>query len=254
MFSYIKKWQRKRILRQSRITSAQWRAAFARLPLLDRLSARERGDLRDLAILFLHEKSFSSARGLALTQHMVAVIALQACLPVLYLGLDWYAGWSSIVVYPADFAPERAVMDEFGVVHNTQQALSGEAWQQGPIILSWRDVEYAGEVDGSNVVIHEFVHKLDMLNGAPNGFPPLHPEMDAAKWARDFSSAFSDFQGKVHAGLPTGLNAYGATAPAEFFAVVSEAFFEVPEFVMSGYPAVYENLKQFYRQDPLVRG
>ncbi len=252
MFSYIKNWRRQRIIKKSRITPAQWQAAFARLPLLDRLSTQERHDLRDLAILFLHEKSFTAAHGLVLTQHMLVMIALQACLPILHLGLDWYEGWSAIIVYPEGFAPERTVMDEYGVMHRTQHTLSGEAWQQGPIVLSWHDAQQAGEMDGDNVVIHEFAHKLDMLNGAANGFPPLHAEMDAAKWARDFGAAFSDFQGQVHAGIPTRINPYAATAPAEFFAVVSEAFFESPAVVKATYPDVYENLKQFYRQDLLA--
>ncbi len=252
MFSYIKNWRRQRILKQSKITPAQWQAAFARLPLLARLSTQERHDLCDLAILFLHEKSFSAAHGLVLTQHMLVMIALQACLPILHLGLDWYEGWSAIIIYPEGFAPERTVMDEYGVMHSTRHALSGEAWQQGPIVLSWRDAEHAGEMDGDNVVIHEFAHKLDMLNGAANGFPPLHAEMDAVKWVSAFSAAYSDFQGQVHAGIPTRINPYAATAPAEFFAVVSEAFFESPAVVKATYPDVYENLKQFYRQDLLA--
>ena len=252
MFSYIKEWRRKRIIKQSSITSAQWEAVYARLPLLDRLSTQERRDLQDLAILLLHEKSFSAAHGLILTQPMVLMIALQACLPILHLGLDWYAGWSEIIVYPAGFAPERTLMDEYGVAHRSQHALSGEAWHRGPIVLSWRDAEHAGVVDGDNVVIHEFAHKLDMQNGTANGFPPLHRSMDAAKWASAFSAAFSDFQGRVNAGMPTSINAYAATAPAEFFAVVSEAFFEIPGVVMATYPDVYENLRQFYRQDLLA--
>jgi hypothetical protein len=252
MFSYIKDWRRRRIIKRSHITPAQWEAAYARLPLLQRLSQQERHDLRDLAILFLHEKSFSAAHGLVLTQHMLLIIALQACLPILHLGLDWYEGWSAIIVYPEGFVPRHTVMDEYGVVHQTQDALSGEAWQQGPIVLSWHDTEHAGELDGGNVVIHEFAHKLDMLNGAANGFPPLHPEMDAAKWASAFSAAYNHFQGQVHAGIPTGIDAYASAAPAEFFAVMSEAFFERPEVVQATYPDVYENLRQFYRQDFLA--
>lgn len=229
MFSYIKNWRRKRIIRQSNITPAQWEAAYARLPLLNNLTAQERRDLRDLAILFLYEKSFSAAHGLVLTQHMVLIITLQACLPILHLGLDWYEGWSAIIVYPEGFVPQHTVMDEYGVVHQTQDVLSGEAWQQGPIVLSWHDAEHAGKLDGDNVVIHEFAHKLDMLNGVANGFPPLHPEMDAAKWASTFSAAYKHFQEQVHSGIPTGINAYAAAAPAEFFAVVSETFLRAPK-------------------------
>ncbi len=252
MFSFIKDWRRRRIIKQSSVTPAQWEAAYALLPLLARLSAQERRDLQDLTILFLHEKSFSTTHGLNLTQAMVLIIALQACLPILRLGLDWYEGWSEIIVYPAGFAPQRTVVDEYGVAHRSQHALSGEAWHRGPIVLSWHDAQHAGAVDGDNVVIHEFAHKLDMQNGVANGFPPLHRSMDAAKWVNAFSTAFADFQGLVNAGAPTRINAYAATAPAEFFAVVSETFFETPEVVKTTYPAVYENLTQFYRQDPLT--
>lgn len=249
MFGYIKNWRRQRLIRQSRITQAQWQAAYDRLPLLRHLSNKEKQALRDLVVLFLHEKSFSATHGLVLSRHMVLIIALQACLPILHLGLDWYEGWSEIIVYPEGFAPERTVMDEYGVMHHTRDALSGEAWQQGPVVLSWSDAQHAAELDGYNVVIHEFAHKLDMLNGAANGFPPLHAEMDAAAWAKDFSAAFSDFQARIETGVSTDIDAYAATSPAEFFAVISEVFFERPEVVAHAYPAVYKNLTQFYRQD-----
>jgi Mlc titration factor MtfA (ptsG expression regulator) len=121
------------------------------------------------------------------------------------------------------------------------------------VILSWADVENAGDADGVNVVIHEFAHKLDMLNGDANGFPPLHSGMSREAWGRAFTEAFKDLCRRVEAGEDTDIDPYAAEAPGEFFAVVSEAFFEMPDIVRETYPAVYAQLAEFYRQDPASR-
>ncbi len=251
MFSRIKSWWQKRIIERSDISEAQWQQAFSALPLLDTLADDDKRRLRELATLFLHQKSFSSAHGLTVNRHMTLLIALQACLPILNLGIDWYRNWVSIIVYPAGFAPERTEIDEYGLAHRVKRPLSGEAWQRGPVVLSWEATETAGELDGSNVVIHEFVHKLDMLNGAANGFPPLHGDMDIASWVPAFTEAFEDFRYKVQHGNATGISNYAATSPAEFIAVLSEVFFEKPATLRQHYPDVYINLKSFFRQDPL---
>lgn len=247
MFHFLKRWRHARIIRRSRISVSAWESAFARLPLLAHLSGAERNRLRDLAILFLHEKSFFGAHDLEVTQDMRLLIALQACLPILHLGIDWYSGWMTIIVYPAGFAPTREVVDEFGLVHTVRDELIGEAWHNGPVILSWEDAEDAGILDGHNVVIHEFVHKLDMLNGAADGFPPQHERAHARAWPEIFTAAYTDFQ----AHPKPGLSRYGATAPAEFFAVLSEVFFEKPGLLNDTYPEVYEALSLFFRQDPV---
>jgi len=250
LFNPLKRWWHQRIIRRSVVTGAQWNKAFSALPLLDRLSADDRQRLRELAILFMHGKSFSGASGLVVTDAMRRLIALQACLPILNLGIEWYRNWVSIIIYPAGFVPERIFTDEYGLEHRVKQALSGEAWQQGPVILSWEAATDAGERDGSNVVIHEFVHKLDMLNGSANGFPPLHNSMDPVAWTQAFHTAFEDFRARTVRGEATGISAYAATSPAEFIAVLSEVFFETPEAVERLYPAVYDCLKAFFRQDP----
>lgn len=253
MLALIRDWLDRRVIRRSRTTPAAWDTAFAALPVLAHLDAAQRHRLRELATLFLHRKSIEGAQGLAVTEHMALTIALQACLPVLALGLEWYEGWTSVIVYPAGFAPEREVMDEYGVVHRIREDLSGEAWEQGPVILAWDAVRDAGIIDGHNLVIHELAHKLDMRNGAANGYPPLHPDMDSAQWTAAFSSGFADFRRRCAQGGDTDIDPYAASSPAEFFAVLSEVFFERPDIVMHRYPAIYGELRLFYRQDPLAR-
>ncbi len=253
MFNFFRQWRERRIIARSRITEAQWQTAFARLPLLHGLDDDERRRLRELVILFLHRKVFEGAKGLEVDLPMALTIALQACLPILRLGLDWYDGFTAIIVYPAGFAPERVVRDEAGVEHRVQTGLAGEAWQRGPVILAWDDTAHAGVVDGYNLVIHEFAHKLDMRNGEANGFPPLHVDMDARRWTRSFSEAYEDLKTHCAQGGHPEIDCYAATSPAEFFAVLSEIFFEKPQVIRRHYPAVLEQLSQFYRQDPQAR-
>lgn len=251
MFQIIRNWLDRRIIRRSTITAVQWTQAFALLPVLERLTEDEKLALRKLAILFLHKKVIDGAHGLSITQSMTLIIALQACLPILKLGLEAYDHLVSVIVYPAGFAPKRVFTDEYGVEHHVQSNLSGEAWQRGPVVLSWDDTEHAGIIDGDNLVIHEFAHKLDMQNGIANGYPPLHDGMSHKQWVAIFTAGFEDFQGKCNQGVSIGINAYGASSPAEFFAVFSEVFFERPDIVNQNYPQVYDQLRQFYRQDPL---
>jgi Mlc titration factor MtfA (ptsG expression regulator) len=248
---FIKNWWEERIVRASPVSEAQWQAAFDRLPVLARLSAPEQQCLRRLAILFLHKKSLEGAGDLVLDTHMGLIIALQACLPILNLGLQWYQGWVSVIVYPQQFAPLHTEIDATGVVHQVRRPLQGESWLSGPVVLSWENTEDAGIIDGHNLVIHEFAHKLDMLNGAANGFPPLHREMSRQQWQRVFSAAFEDFQRRVESGHKVHIDRYGAESPAEFFAVLSELFFEQPHIIHQHYPQVYELLSQFYKQHPL---
>lgn len=249
----IKHWRRQRVLRRSSLPEEAWRATVSGLPLLHGLSEEDLARLRELAILFLHEKEIASANGYSLSDDLRLKIATQACLPILNLGLDYYAGWVSVIVYPDEFVPEHESIDEAGVVHVTRDPMIGESWERGPVILSGSDVAHCGACDGVNVVIHEFAHKLDMLNGAPDGFPPLHAGMDRASWTRDFAAAYDDFHSKTGAGVETVIDPYAAESPGEFFAVMSEAFFEIPHTLLREYPRIYSQLAAFYRQDPAAR-
>lgn len=230
------------------IDDAQWQAAEYPYPFLDRLSADERRRLRELAARFIAAKEWSGAQGLTLTADIQLAIALQACLPILNLGLDWYRDWVGIIVYPGDFVIPRRVVDAFGVEHEYDDAVLGEAWEGGPVLLSWfDDPTEPGDV---NVVIHEFAHKLDMTSGDANGMPRLHPDMSAAAWRAAFAPAYEDFCRRVDAGEETDIDPYAAEHPGEFFAVASEVFFEAPDLLKTAYPAVFEQLCLFYRQRP----
>lgn len=253
MFAFINNWLNHRIIKRSTISNGQWENAFNALPLLKGLNADEKRRLQKLAILFLHYKVFEGAHGLVITQPMALGIALQACLPILNLGLERYNGWVSVIVYPAGFAPKREVIDEAGVVHQGQDSLTGEAWQRGPVILAWTDVETAGVIDGENLVIHEFAHKLDMENGVANGFPPLPAGMSIDDWVKAFTDGYEQFQDDCNRGTVSGFDCYAATSPAEFFAVLSEVFFERPGLLKQHYSAIYQQLCLYYQQDPSVR-
>lgn len=253
MYLFIRNWLDRRVIKRSTITSGQWETAIESLPLLNGLTTGELCKLRELVILFLHRKVIEGASGVVVTQAMALTIALQACLPILKLGLEAYDGWISIIVYPAGFAPKRVVTDEYGVEHHMQSNLSGESWQRGPVILAWDETERAGRVDGYNLVIHEFAHKLDMQNGSANGFPPLHADMDASAWVDVFSTGFEDFQHKCSTAQVPEIDCYAASSPAEFFAVLSELFFERPGVLLKHYANIYSQMRQYYRQDPIVR-
>ncbi|OJY55724.1 zinc-dependent peptidase [Thiobacillus sp. 0-1251] len=249
--SWFGRWRRARILERHAIPPGDFDAALARLPILHRLDASERARLHEAVSLFIHDKTFSAAGGAEVDSAIRLAIALQACLLTLNLGEDSYRGWSEIILYPDEFLRAREEVDEAGVVHHTRDILAGESWHGGPLVLSLADVEASGQADGVNVVLHEFAHKLDMLNGDANGFPPLHRGMDSSAWARDFSMAYADLCSRVDAGEDTAIDPYATADPAEFFAVLTEVFFETPALLDAEYPAVYRQLQQFYRQHPL---
>jgi Mlc titration factor MtfA (ptsG expression regulator) len=251
--NWFGRWRRARILKQHAIPLDAFDATVAALPILRGLDASERTRLREAASLFIHDKTFSAAGGTDVDDATQRVIALQACLLTLNLGEDSYRGWSEIILYPDEFMRDLEEIDEAGVVHRSRDILAGESWHGGPLVLSIADVETSGQADGVNVVLHEFAHKLDMLNGDANGYPPLHRGMDAASWARDFSAAYEDLCARVDAGEDTAIDPYATANPAEFFAVLTEVFFETPRLLDAEYQAIYRHLQRFYRQHPLQR-
>ena len=233
------------------VPDALWAGTLATLPFLAALDADEKMVLKSLVENFLAEKEFSTGGGLELTDEICVAIAAQGCLPILEFGLAAYRNWVGIIVYPDEFVVPRQMEDEDGVVHEYDDVLSGEAWQGGPLIISWRDVQMAG--DGYNVVIHEFAHKLDMQNGEADGMPALPPGLTAETWEKVFFAAYDDFCRRVDRGEETLIDPYASEHPAEFFAVLSENFFETPEVVSTEYPPLYDLFKRYYRQDPLAR-
>lgn len=240
--------------RVARIEDAAWEGVLGGMEILRGLPPEDAVLLRALVERFLAEKEFVGAAGLEVSPDMALWVAAQACLPVLRLGMSSYAGWVSVILYPGEFVPEREFMDEAGVVHRWREPMMGEAWQRGPLVLSWDDARRTGEGDGVNVVIHECAHKLDMLNGGDaNGFPPLHAGMSATEWSEVFGQSHEHFVRLAEGGVHTEIDPYAAESPGEFFAVMSEAFFEIPHVLAKRYPAVYEQLQRFYLQDPAGR-
>jgi Mlc titration factor MtfA (ptsG expression regulator) len=251
----LQRWWTQHLLHRHRISWPVWRQVLKASPLLARLNKKEQHRLRELTSLFLHRKVLVGADGFELDQTAQALIAAQASLLILNLGLDWYDGWSEIIVYPGAFLAPHRERDEAGVVHEGPRGLSGEAWGRGPVLLSWGDIAPETRQQrrpGSNVVLHEFAHKLDFLDGAANGIPPLHPGNTVQQWAEDFTRAYADLtqHSEHHA---AGIDPYATTNPAEFFAVVTELFFEEPQRLQQAYPAIYDELRRFYLQDPLTR-
>ncbi|WP_340642646.1 M90 family metallopeptidase [Rhodocyclus gracilis] len=234
------------------IAEALWQETLASLPFLAALDADEQQRLRALCEAFLGEKEFTAVGELPLTDALCVSIAAQGCLPILNLGLERYRGWVGIVVYADEFVIPRSIEDEFGVVHEYDEIASGEAWEGGPLLVSWRDAQMAGS--GYNVVIHEFAHKLDMQNGPADGVPLLPPTLARDDWEATLLAAWENFAAEVDAaderGEDTALDPYAAESPAEFFAVMSEAFFETPWLLQERFPELYARFVAFYRQDP----
>ena len=247
---WLAEWRRRRVLRRHHIDDALWQDATGALRFLPGTPK-----LRQLALLFLAEKQLIGAHGLEVTDAMRVSIAAQACLPILELGLDWYAGFTGVVVYPGDFRVQRKEIDEDGVVHEWDDELAGESWPGGPVVLSWEALDDSGSVaeGGANVVIHEFAHKLDMKSGEADGVPPLPTREARERWIEVFDAEFERFCADLDAGRETLLDPYAAEHEAEFFAVASEAFFESPNALKRGFPKLYELFKDFYRQDPATR-
>ena len=256
--------------RSEPIDAARWRRVTGDLPFLRHLDAAERELLKAQCEAFLAAKQFSGAAGFEVDDDVRVGIAVQACLPALHLGVSEYRDFVEIVVYPDRFVAPRRQVDEAGVVHEYDDELAGEAMQGGPVVLSWPDADPAAGHVGYNVVIHEFAHKLDMLDGAPDGAPPLPPGM-RERWTRTMTAAYEHFCAsvdRIEAAIPRHvdpesaaadpwdarlpLDPYAATDPAEFFAVTAETFFTDPGVLRDAYPSLYALFRDYFAQDPLT--
>ena len=254
MLIQIKKAWNQYILIRHAIPNQMWSDTVAKIPVVERLSEPEQDRLRKLATVFLHQKTINGADGFVIEDTVRIVIAAQACLLILNLDIDHFKGWHEVIVYPSSFVATHREIDQTGLVSERRKGLSGEAWLRGPVILSWTDVtaNLMHCRPGSNVVLHEFAHKLDMLNGVANGMPPLHREMAIKSWTDTLSDAFATLNRHIESHHPLSVDSYAGTNPAEFFAVFSEVFFEQPLILNTHYPDVYDQFRAYYRQDPLI--
>jgi MtfA peptidase len=245
--------RRRRIRRQP--FPAAWREVLRRrMPAYARLPVDLQLQLKKHIQVLVAEKPFIGCAGLVITDEVRVLIAAQAALLLLHRQAGYFVNLRQILVYPGAFVVDRSQPDELGLTHETRRALSGESWEQGQILLSWDDV-LAGAADpndGHNVVIHEFAHQLDQERGRANGAPWLGRREGYASWARVLSGEFSALQVQLARGeAPPVIDAYAATNPAEFFAVVSEHFFEQPAALAAAHPALYAEFARCYRTNPL---
>jgi MtfA peptidase len=250
MLTWWREQRRRRLLSRRAIGDDLWQAVLEDSPLFDRLSVGERAQLHDLTVLFLAEKRFFGAHELEVDDYMCTSVAARACLLVLGLDLDYYRGWRTIILYPGGFVAEREVEDETGVVHTGFEALDGESMYGGAVVLNWDEAQPIREDLAVDVVLHEFAHKLDECTGDANGLPPLPRDMPVAEWSRVFNEAYHTFSAWLESDEDLPFDEYAATEPAEFFAVATETFFLRPQELLERLPAVYEQMAQFYRQDP----
>lgn len=258
MLSYFRKRRRGRVLGEA----ARAGVALALAPRLAAwlgLNQAERDRLSDLTLVMIVEKRWEGCAGLELTEPMRMIIAAQAALLLIGFEIDpltdpVYPNVSEVLVYPTGYFATTKRRDAMGIVHEGSPNL-GEAWYGGPVIVSWADALHgvADGDDGRNLVLHEFAHKLDMLDGVVDGTPPLGDATEYRTWRAVMNDAFNRLRMAGPGASVLVLDRYGATNPAEFFAVATEAFFERSRELRMREPALYDTLKMYFRQDPASR-
>lgn len=253
MFSLLRRLGERLRPRPHPIDDLAWDATLTACALLRPLAGDERQRLRELAARFLADKQFSALAGAELDESRRLLIAAQACLPALALGYDCLRGWRQVLVYPGEFRVRREHHDEdTGVITEGDDSLIGEAWEHGPLVLSWADIEQdlADPHAGFNVIIHEIAHKLDMRGGGSDGVPPLPPGLPRSEWKRTFQRAYDGHCDAVDAGKETAIDPYAAESPDEFFACLVEAWYSNAPLVETEMPAVADLLQRLFRPTP----
>ncbi|QDU62641.1 Protein MtfA [Planctomycetes bacterium Pan216] len=251
LLSWLRQRRRRQILANP--FPEEWHAYLERnvhhyLLLTDEERRRLRNDLQ----ILIAEKNWEGCNGLEINEEIQVTIAAQACLLTLAIPHDYYPGTQSILVYPYGYVAKSTRVLSGGMVWEGDSGRLGESWQRGPVILSWADAYQGGRCprDGHNLVLHEFAHKLDMLIGTADGTPPLGDYDTYRRWKEVMGYEFERLQREAELGRPTVLDPYGATNPAEFFAVSTECFFELPRRLRGRHPELYGLLQEFYQQDP----
>jgi Mlc titration factor MtfA (ptsG expression regulator) len=249
------KWLKKR--RRAKLASQpfpkHWESAIRQnAPLCNRLPDADWEELRRHILIFLAEKRFEGCQGVEITDEVRLTIAAQACLLLLHRETDYYPGLTSILVYPGSYVVDEVMRLHEGMVLGGQEVREGESWHRGAVVLSWDDVQEgsADPDDGYNVVLHEFAHQIDTMHGKGDSSPVLRDRASYTAWTQALEKNFRKFQRDLEHDRDTVLDDYGASDPAEFFAVATESFFEIPGELKDDYPHLYEELKRFYQQDP----
>lgn len=249
---WFKKWRRNRIARKP--FPQDWLTILEKnLPFYNKLPGDDQAELQRHILIFLAEKRFEGCAGLEITDEMKVTIAAQACILLLHRKTDYYPGLYSILVYPHAFVIHRPEHLPSGLVAEGPHVLLGESWRRGSVVLSWDDVRCgAADIhDGQNVVLHEFAHQIDQSGGKGDSTEVLKNRTRYLAWARVLQKDYQKLRSAASQSRPDLLRDYAATNPAEFFAVATEYFFEKPKELKHKHPELYDELKQFYHQDPL---
>ncbi len=244
-------WRRRQLDRRSFPES--WLAVLKScLPVYSHMSAAEQQRLQKLIMRFVASKRFVGCAGLSITDEIRVTVAAHACLLLLNRPDTSYSALRSILVYPSHFIVEHERRDEAGLVSQGRHVLAGESWSNGKVVLAWDDVEHGVRnfSDGYNVVLHEFAHQLDHQSGLSEAAPPSHSNAAYRNWAQVFSAEFAELQKASEQHMETLIDEYGATDPAEFFAVITETFYERPHQLAACHGALFEQLKLYYQVDP----
>jgi MtfA peptidase len=251
MFDFLKRHRREALRTQP--FPAEWKEILDRdVAYVAKLSEADRAELEGLVQVFLAEKNIEGCGGLELTDEIRVTIAAQACLLLLHRDTDIYPALDTVLVYPHAYRATGHRRDGLVVIESDDARL-GESWMRGVIVLAWDHVSSsARHLGGDNVVLHEFAHQLDAEDGSMDGAPDLGSRARFASWARVLGEEYAELANRLHAGRPSDIDAYGATSPPEFFAVVTEMFFEKPRQMQKRHPELYAELAAFYRQDPAL--
>ena len=254
MFRFVKRRQRRQLRAQP--VPGEWRSIIARnVPFFDRLPPDDQSELLGHVQVFLAEKNFEGCGGLRLTDEIRVTIATQACLLLLHRRTDYYPRLVTILVYPSGFVVDEKRHLEGHIWSDGREGRLGETGRQmGSMVLAW-DAAKSGATDpsdGKNLVLHEFAHQLDFEDFAADGVPALGSRGDKLSWAGVMKMEFAALRAADETGIPTLLDTYGATNPAEFFAVATEAFFERPRALRRQHPRLYDELERFFRQNPAL--
>jgi MtfA peptidase len=253
MFGWFKNRRRERL--RSQPFPPTWLTIIKKnVPIYNRLPQADREELQGHIQIFLDEKYFEGCGGLELTDEIKVTIAAQACLLLLHRETDYYPRLITILVYPNAYVAKIIEPMGGGIVLESEMVRLGEAWNSGVAVLSWDDVSRGASDlhDGHNVVLHEFAHLLDFEDDSANGAPILEHRSHYVTWARVLSDEYQQLRRDTELGRTDVLDEYGATHPAEFFAVATECFFEKPIQLRRKHPHLYEELKRYYRQDPAL--
>jgi Mlc titration factor MtfA (ptsG expression regulator) len=242
---------RRRWAARERAFPDAWRTTLEEtVPLYSWLPLQDREELHGHIQVLLDEKHFEGAGGFEMTERVELIVAAQAAVLLLHRETGYFPKLVSVLVYPGEYAVKEELANDDGFVEEIEEERSGESWQTGALVLSWEEIE-RDLADGlQNVVLHEFAHQLDAESGEMNGAPILADRDLRRRWAEAMSDAYERLVDADDRGEETFLDPYGAEDPAEFFAVVTEAFFLEPRDLEAEEPAVYAVLRDYYRQDP----